>query len=53
MIQAFVYVSYTLAGLMACIILCLYKSIRVSVAVLKTSAIVLMKNIRSLFVPFV
>lgn len=52
-IQITVYVLYTVAGVFCLMILCLCKSIRISVAVLKTSAEVLMKNIRVLIVPFI
>lgn len=34
-------------------ILCLYKSIAVSVAVLKTTSVIIIRNVRVLIVPFV
>lgn len=52
-IQIAVYVLYTVAGIFSLMILCLCKSIRISIAVLKTSAEVLMKNIRVLIMPFI
>ena len=52
-IQYSVYILYGLAGIYFLSILCLYKSIAVSVAVLKTASLIIIRNIRVLIVPFI
>lgn len=47
------YVLYGLTGIYFLTILCMFKNIRVSVAVLKTSAVIIIRNIRTLFIPFI
>lgn len=51
-VQIIVYVLYSLAGLYFLCILCLFKGIQVSIAVLETAAQVIIRNIRILLVPF-
>jgi len=46
-----VYILYGLTGLYFLIVLCLCKDIAVSIAVLKTSAIIILGNLRILIVP--
>jgi hypothetical protein len=52
-IQIAVYVLYGLAGFYFLSILCLYRSILVSVAVLKTASVIIIRNLRVLIIPFV
>lgn len=52
-LQVTVYVLYSLAGLFALIVLCLYRGIQISIAVLETAAVVIIRNIRILIVPFI
>lgn len=52
-LQVTVYVLYSLAGLFACVVLCLYRGIQISIAVLETAAVVIVRNIRILIVPFI
>lgn len=50
-IQAGVYAIFTLAGIYFILLICLFKDIATSVAVLKTSAIIVINNLRILFMP--
>lgn len=50
-LQIFIYVLYVLTGIYFLAVLCLYKDIAVSVAVLKTSAVIILGNMRVLLVP--
>lgn len=52
-LQVAVYVMYGAVGLYFLIVLCLCRDIAVSVAVLKTASIIIMRNIRVLLVPFI
>jgi choline transporter-like protein 2/4/5 len=49
----FVYILYGLAGFYFLTILCLFRGIQVSIAVLETAAVVILRNIRILIVPFI
>ena len=48
-----VYVLYGLTALFFLTILCMYRNIKISVAVLKTSAVIIIRNIRTLLIPFI
>lgn len=52
-IQYSVYALYGIAGVYFLTILCLYKSIAVSVAVLQTASVIIIRNIRVLIIPFI
>ena len=52
-IQITIYVLYGLTGLYFLMVLCLCKDIAVSVAVLKTAAVIILRNMRVLLVPAV
>lgn len=51
-IQAGVYAAFTVCGIYFLAICCLFKDIAISVGVLKTSAVIVVRNIRILFMPF-
>mmetsp|Transcript_10816 Transcript_10816/g.16438 ORF Transcript_10816/g.16438 Transcript_10816/m.16438 type:complete len:141 (-) Transcript_10816:780-1202(-) len=53
LLQISVYVLYGLTGLYFLIVLCLFRNIAVSIAVLKTSSIVLLNNLRVIIIPFI
>ena len=50
--QIIVYVLYGLAALFFLVVLCMFRNIKVSIAVLKTAATVITINTRMLLVPF-
>lgn len=52
-LQVSVYILYGICGIFFCAILCMWNSIAISVAVLKTSSTILIRNIRMLFIPFI
>ena len=52
-LQVIVYTLYGLGGLYFLCVLCMYKGIQVSIAVLETAAVVIIRNIRTLIVPFI
>jgi len=52
-LQYTIYVLYGLTGLYFLMVLCLCKDIAVSVAVLKTAAVIVLRNMRVLLVPAV
>lgn len=52
-IKAFEYILFGFAALYFICILCLYKGIRVSIAVLETAAVVIIRNFWILVVPFI
>ena len=52
-VKAFEYILFGAAAIYFLCILCLYKGIRVSIAVLETSAVVIIRNFWILIVPFV
>jgi hypothetical protein len=45
-------IAYTAFGLFTCAILCMYRNIKVSVAVLQTASVIIVRNIQTLIVPF-
>ena len=47
------FILYGIAAIFFCSILCMWSSIAISVAVLKTSSNILIRNIRMLFIPFI
>jgi choline transporter-like protein 2/4/5 len=52
-IQLSTYFLYGATGLFFCCVLCMFRNIQISVAVLKTAAVIIIRNIRVLIVPFV
>ena len=50
-LQIFIYVLYVLTAIYFLTVLCLWKDIAVSVSVLKTSAVIILGNMRVLLVP--
>lgn len=44
---------YCLTGFFFLVVLCMFKNIRISVAVLETAAVIVIRNIRVLIIPFV
>jgi hypothetical protein len=52
-LQVAIYVLYGATALYVCTVLCMFKNIEISVAVLQTAAIIIIRNIRTLIIPFV
>ena len=53
LLQAVIYVLWTAVALYFCCILCMFKNIAISVQVLQTASIIIIRNIRTLLIPFI
>jgi len=53
LILALCYILYGLSFIFLCMILCWFKSIRISIAVLQTASVVMLRNVRIVFVPII
>lgn len=52
-LQGVIYILYAATGLYFCCILCMFKNIAISVSVLQTASIIIIRNIRTLLIPFI
>ena len=53
LIQVACYILYGVTAIYCCMVLCMFQSINISIAVLKTSALIIIRNIRIMIIPIV
>lgn len=46
-------VLFVLTGFFVLMVLCMWRNIQISIGVLKTSAVIVMRNIQTLIIPFI